>query len=350
MLSIYQSAITWMLVAFFLFPAYSYAQRGPIAVKAETVKSQAFAERIEALGTLRANESVELTSIVTEIVTAIHFEDGQRVKRGEVLLEMDSKEEQALRLEELSRVQDAQRQVNRLQSLVKLNTASQAALDEQKLALQTAQARMQAIEQQIQHRRLVAPFDGVVGLRNISVGALSRPGEVITTIDDDSVMKLDFSVPESFLSSIHRGLEITASASAWPNQNFQGEVFSISSRINPDTRSVQIRALIPNENSKLLPGMLMGVNLRKAPRDTLFIPEEALTIKGNKKMVWTISEREGKLFATSSAVTIGVRQQGIVEITQGLEAEQKIVTQGVLKLREGAEITIVESIVSGEGI
>src|SRR5690606_30901560 len=150
------------------------------------------------LGTLQANESVELSATVTERVTAIHFDSGQRVNKGTLLLEMDAAEEKALLAEQQSVLEEAKRQVERLKPLMERGAASQSAMDQAKLDLQTAKSRIAAIESRIQERRIVAPFDGKLGLRNISIGTLAQPGTLISTIDDDSIMKLDFSIPEIF--------------------------------------------------------------------------------------------------------------------------------------------------------
>ncbi len=166
------------------------AQQAPTPVFVSVVERIPFSDEIEALGTLQAKENVALTSTVTELVTQVNFEDGQRVAKGDILVEMDAAEELAILAEERSRMKEAERQVNRLEPLVQRNAASRSALDSQRLELQTAQARMNAIDQRILQRKIVAPFDGVVGLRNISVGALSQPGTLITTIDHDDTMKL----------------------------------------------------------------------------------------------------------------------------------------------------------------
>lgn len=341
-MSVHTSQILKCIVttALMLFVGLANAQPPAVAVDAITLKSQPFAEKIEALGTLKAKESVDITSIVTEIITRIHFEDGQRVRKGDMLVEMDSNEEKALRLEELSRVSDARRQVKRLESLVKQNTASQSALDEQKLALQTAQARMEAIEQQIKHRTITAPFDGVVGLRNISVGALSQPGVLITTVDDDSVMKLDFSIPETYFSYIRPGQTITAKTRAWPDQAFVGEVSSVDSRVNPSTRAIQVRALLPNNENKLRPGMLMRVDLEKSPRETLLIPEEALITRADQHLVWVAASAQSPSKVIPTPVIVGERIKGFVEIVDGLSEGQILVTRGTLKLRPGSMVTL----------
>ena len=253
---------------------YLEAQGQPTPVFVTTVERKSFTDDIEAVGTLKAKENVELTSTVTERVTRINFEDSQRVRKGRLLVEMDAAEELAQKAEEEYRIKEARRQVERLKPLVKRGAASESLLDQQQRELKTAQARVRAIQSRINQRRIVAPFDGVVGLRNISVGAMVQPGTRITTLDDDSIMKLDFSVPEVFLASIKPGTKIISTAGAYPDETFEGEVSGIGSRIDPVTRSIQVRARLNNDHGKLKPGLLMRVVLKKNNRNALVIPEE----------------------------------------------------------------------------
>ena len=226
---------------------------------------------MEVLGTLRANESVDITATVTDTITVIHFEDGQRVNSGDILVEMTSKEEHALLEEELSTLAEAEKQYNRLTPLVARGAASKSLLDQRERERSSAQARLRAIESRLQDRLIKAPFSGVVGLKNISVGALVEPGDVITTLDDDSVMKLDFNVPAIHLASLERGIPIKARSSAYGGREFEGEVISIGSRIDPVTRSITVRALIDNQDRLLKPGLLMTAELLKNRRDAIVI-------------------------------------------------------------------------------
>ncbi len=318
----------------------AFAQRAPVPVFVYEVDNQPFVNEIEALGTLKANQNVVLTSTVTEYVTAIRFEDGQRVRKGELLVEMDAAEELALKLEEQARSSEAKRQVDRLSTLSGSGVAAESTLDEQKLELQTSQARIKAIDSQIRQRQIVAPFDGVLGQRDISIGTLMQPGTLITTIDDDSVMKLDFSVPEVFLSAIETGVEIEALTNVWPDRAFVGKVASINSRVDPITRAISVRALIDNDDRKLRPGMLMRVQLRSNPRSTLVIPEESLITRGRQHFVYTVDENDQATSVKLAPVSLGVRRKGEVEILEGLKAGDRVVTHGISRVRPGSQVVI----------
>lgn len=309
----------------------------PPPVIAAEVRREPFADRVEALGTLKANESVSLTANVTETVSIIHFDDGQRVKRGDVLVEMTSAEEHALLEEAQARVAEAQRQFNRVKSLTTQRSASESLLDERRRDLDTARALLVAIESRLADRLIRAPFDGVLGLRNISAGALVEPGDLITTLDDDSVMKLDFAVPSVFIQDIAPGLAIEASARAYGQAVFRGTIKSIDSRVDPVTRSVQVRAMIPNPGRALRPGVLMQVELLRNPRETLVIPESALLNEGEDRFVMRVGAGDR---AERVQVGIGARRPGQVEVVEGLAAGEVVITHGNDKVRPGQTVRI----------
>lgn len=323
-----------------IFSTTALAQGRAVPVFVYEVDNRPFVNEIEALGTLKANQNVVLTSTVTEYVTAIHFEDGQRVERGKLLVEMDAAEELALKLEEQARSAEAGRQVDRLSTLSGSGVAAESTLDEQKLELQTSQARIKAIESQIRQRQIVAPFDGVLGQRDISIGTLMQPGTLITTIDDDSIMKLDFAVPEVFLSAIETGVEIEALTNVWPDRVFVGKVASISSRVDPITRAISVRALIDNDDRQLRPGMLMRVQLQSNPRNTLVIPEESVITRGRQHFVYTVADNDDATSVNLVPISLGVRRKGEVEILDGLSAGDRIVTHGISRVRPGSQVVI----------
>ncbi len=327
-------------VALLLLPLLAQADTPVFVTK---VQQSAFVDEIEALGTLRANEQVNLSATVTERISAIHFDSGQRVKKGTLLLEMNTAEQVALLNQEKSVLGEAQRQIERLQPLMERGAASQAAMDTAVLNLETSRARIAAIESRIQERRIVAPFDGKLGLRNISIGTMAQPGTMISTIDDDRIMKLDFAIPELYLTSISEGGNIRAETRTFPDRSFIGTVASIDSRVDPVTRAVTVRALLNNEDHQLRPGMLMIVRLERNPRQALLIPEESIVPRGNKNFVFVVNNNE-KPTVTLTEVTLGSRRKGEVEIVAGLEAGMQVVTHGTLRLQNGSAVLIKSNI------
>jgi len=323
----------------------SSAKRPPTPVFITIVEKVYFVDKVEALGTLKSNENIEIMSSVTELVTKINFKDGQRVNKGDLLIEMDATEELAERVEEESRINEARKQLNRLKSLFKRDVASESALDTTERELQTAQARLKAIQSRINQHILVAPFDGVVGLRNISVGTLAQPGTQIVTLDDDSVMKLDFSVAEVFMATLKTGITVRVRTHVFPGKTFEGTISSIDTRVDPVTRSVVARALLDNEDKQLKAGMLMRVVINMNPRQAMIIPEESLISRGKDSFVLLIDASNKKMTAKEQTVkeqkvTLGKRRKGEVEILSGLAVGQKIVTHGITRAKPGVPVII----------
>jgi len=310
---------------------------GVIAVK---VAKGRIADRIEALGTLSANESVILTANITETVTGIFFEDGQLVERGTLLVDLRDDEEQALLQEVTSRAAEAKRQYDRIQPLQKGGAAPTALIDEKLREYETAKAQVLLLEARLQNRKIIAPFSGVLGLRNISVGALVSPGFAVVSLDDISVMKLDFTVPSIFLQSIAIGQKVIANARDLPEQEFSGEVASISSRVDPVTRSMVVRALIPNPQRSLRPGLLMTVNLFRDEREAILLPEESIVAEGEKKFVYIIDGTEQSGLLVKREVLTGAREPGKVEILSGVEVGEKVVIHGTVRARAGLKVHI----------
>lgn len=324
------------------------AAAAPTGVYVQQVQLTDFSDRVEALGTLRANESVVLTASVTDRISHIHFQDGQRVKAGALLVELNNLEEKAQRQELFLVVDEATRQFQRVQKLAKDGLAPQSQLDEQRRTFQAAQARLDALDARMQELQIVAPFAGVLGLRNVSVGTLLAAGEIITTLDDDSVMKLDFSVPSTYLPFLKPGLAVSAQAKALNDSAFEGEIASIDSRVDPITRSVRVRALLDNANHQLRPGLLMSVVLHKNPRQALVIAEEALIPEGRKHTVMRIDNQHTPAQVEQVEVTVGSRIPGQVEILSGLAPGDLVVTHGTVKIRHGSEVKVLAQQAYGE--
>ncbi len=319
--------------------AAAQAQPAQPVIVGEVIESR-FTDRLEALGTLRANETVQLTATVTETVTALHFDDGATVDAGQILVEMTSAEEHALLEEARSQADEAERQLNRFQALADNGTAPRIVLDERRRDYETAMARLRAVESRLQDRLITAPFAGSVGLRNISVGALVEPGDVVTTLHDTSVMKLDFPVPATFLTAIAPGLPIEARSRALGDRVFPGTVSSIDTAIDTTTRSVMVRAILPNPDGLLRPGLLMAVDLHKNPRDALVIAEEALIPIGRDAFVLVVDASNGEPAAVRRQIEIGARRPGQVEIVSGLSLGDLVVTHGAIRVRPGQPVSI----------
>lgn len=309
-------------------------------VIAHKVQQRSIADTVEALGTLRSNESVTLTAQVTETISKIHFQDGQTVEENQLLVELNSREQQALLNEAQSRLSEAERQYERLKPLKEGGAASASLVDERLREYETAKAQVAALQSRLEYRQIKAPFAGVLGLRNISEGALVTPGTEIVTLDDVKVMKLDFSIPSTFVSTLREGIRISATSRDLPQATFEGTVASIDSRIDPVTRSIAVRALIDNPERKLKPGMLMSVKLFKNEREAIVIPEEAIISEGTSKYVYLITDSDGRKKVEKREIVGGERQAGVLEVLSGLSEGEDIVVHGTIKIRPGQEVSV----------
>lgn len=292
-------------------------------------------EELEAIGTAQANESVMLTSKVTDTVRKINFDDGDLVDQGDILVELTNSEETAQLAEAQATFDEASRQYNRLKNLINQRLASETQLDTEKVRMQTAQARLEGIVARLDDRLIRAPFSGTLGFRNISAGSLVTPSTTVTTLDDISVIKLDFSIPENFLATLRPGQKIFASSAAYPSTSFSGVVTTINSRVNPVTRAVTVRALLKNETKLLRPGMLLTVKLELSRGDALVIPEQAVVPIQDRQYAYTIDD---KGLAKRVEITIGRRRPGIVEILSGVSQGDTIITTGVIKINTGSKV------------
>jgi len=306
----------------------------PASVTLVTVRSERVSQKLEALGNARANESVDISTKLSNIVTAVTFRDGERVKRGQVLVQLDNAQARADVAEAQAALTESESQYNRSRELLNTQALSKSSFDQLVARLAANRARLAAAQARLEDTVIRAPFSGRVGLRRVSVGTLISPGDVITTLDDTSVIKLDFSVPENFLAGLREGLSIRATAPAFPGRSFAGSVASIDSRVDMNTRSVTVRALLANEDGALKPGMFLNVSLANDEREALVIPEEALTPEAERQYVFVVSE--GKV--SRREVRIGGRRPGSVEVLAGLSAGERVIVEGTQKVRDGASV------------
>ncbi len=310
----------------------------PAFVSVAPVRSETLSQKLEALGNARANESVDISSKTSNVVTAVHFGDGQRVKRGQLLVQLDDAQTRADVAAAEAAVAESERLFNRSRELMATEALSKAQFDQLEATLKANRARLASAQARLADTVIRAPFSGRVGLRRVSVGTLISPGAVITTLDDTSVIKLDFSVPENFLSTLREGLAVRATAPAFSGRSFTGKVSSIDSRVDMNTRAVTVRALLANEDGALRPGMFLNVSLANDERETLTIPEQALTPEAERQYVFVVAD--GK--AQRREVRIGSRRPGSVEIVAGLNAGEQVVVEGTQKVRDGAPVRTTE--------
>jgi len=312
----------------------------PVTVVAATVTPRPFEDRLEAVGTLTANESITVTSKVTAVVTAIRFVEGQQVGAGQVLVATEDSEARANLAAAQAAALESRNAWERGKQIFGQQLISKSELDTLEAKLKADQARVLAAEAQLAEHTIRAPFGGRVGLRRVSIGALVNAGTEITTLDDTATMKLDFSVPETFLAAVRAGLEIQARASAFPDQLFMGKVATVDTRVDPETRTVAVRALLPNARGELRPGMFLTVNLIRERVDALLVPEQALVPEQDRQFVFVVVQDGEAKRAAKRPVVIGRRQPGVVEVVDGLAPGDQVIVEGTLKVRDGAPVAL----------
>lgn len=290
---------------------------------------------IEAVGTTRANESVQVTSKASNTIVAIRFNEGEVVEQGQVLVQMDDAEVQADLAAAQAALARSRSQYNRGRDLQSRQAMSVADLEQVEASLKADQARVAAAQARLADTVIRASFGGRTGFRHVSVGSFVSPGTVITTLDDTSVIKLDFTIPETYLFVLRRGLPITASATGLPDRTFIGVVTNLESRVDPVTRSIMVRAELPNPEGLLRQGMFMTVSLQGDVQPTLLVPEEAIVPERGRTYVFVVANG----IVEQREVRIGKRRPGDVEIVEGVREGERVVTEGTQNVRHG---TVVE--------
>ncbi|MBY8964613.1 efflux RND transporter periplasmic adaptor subunit [Algiphilus sp. NNCM1] len=311
---------------------------GPPAqrVVVHTVAEREFVDRIEALGTARANEATVLTPNVAEKITEIRFRDGAQVRKGDVLLRLDDRSERAELAAARARLSERQDALTRAQDLAAQRVVSEAEVDLTRSELATAEAEVEAVAAHVEDRTIRAPFDGVIGLRTVSLGALIAPGDPIATLADIDTIKADFTIPARRYSLLQPGLPIRATTAGMPDRIYEGTIDSLDNEVDPVTRTITARALIDNPDRALRPGMLLEIELLADRRTSPAVPEAALMPRGDTQFLTVVVD--GK--AEQRAVQIGMRTPGWVEIRDGVAIGEQVVIRGGQGLSDGAAVEI----------
>ncbi len=308
--------------------------QGPTEVATASAVVKPLGFQIEAVGTARANEAAEVTSKTSNLITAIRFEEGKLVKKDEVLIELDSAEARASLAEAEAVLADSERQYVRSRDLAASQALSASNLDQIEATLKGNRARVEAARARLSDTTIRAGFAGRTGFRRVSVGSVVNAGTVITTLDDSSLIKLDFTVPETFLFAIRPGLVVKASTAGLRGRAFEGKITNLDSRVDPVTRSMFVRAEIPNPDGVIRPGMFMTVSLQGDVMPALIVPEAAIVPEQGRTYIFVT---EGDI-AQRREVTLGRRTPGEVEVTSGLKEGERVVVDGTQNLTDGATV------------
>lgn len=313
------------------------------AVSAATVAQREFSDQIRVLGVARGRRSVNITSSTSELITRVLFTDGQRVAAGAPLVQLQAREEDAGVGEARARVDQARSMYNRYKTLSDRGFASPMMVEQYQTELTTAQAALTAAQARQGDRTIRAPFAGVLGLSTVTAGTLVNPGGIIATLDDIDVVRVDFPIPERYLSTLRPGAAITANIDAYGDETFTGRIALIDTRVNEQTRSVTARAEIPNPGGRIRPGMAVRVAVQQGQRSSIAAPEAAVQYEGEGAFVYRIARGENGSTAQRVEVEAGAVEGGFVEILSGLNAGDRIVASGLNRIQPNAPITVAGS-------
>ena len=305
-------------------------------VTAHTVTSEENAVLIEAIGSARANQAIYIRSAQNDYVTDIFFNDGDLVSKGQKLVQLQSQEEE-LAVKELSiNLREERRQLDRLTELSRSQSTAKSLLEEQLSRVDATEAQLESAKTKLAEMTIKAPFSGLLGKREISIGTYVSNTTNITTLDDISIIKVDFKVPEKYLAQLQLGMKVMTQNDAYPEKTFNGKVTHISSRIDSVTRSVEVTASFINEKGLLRPGMLLNTALELSSNQALMVPEKAVIPQQDKHYVFQIEDG----VANKVEVHVTGRHNGWVAIDKGLENGQQVVTEGIIKIRTGSKVSI----------
>ena len=319
-------------------PAAAPAKPMGLPVKAAEVKVGPVVDEVTAVGSLLSNEAVMIRPEIDGRIVGLHFEEGQAVKRGQRLVTIDASEYQAQLAAVTAELRTEQQRYTRAQELHEQNFITKEALDVQAGAVDRLKAQVQEVQARVDKTLIRAPFAGVVGLREVSPGAYVKAGNDIVTLGNSYTIKVDFRIPEIYLSKIEPDQPISIRVDTYPGEEFHGRVYAMQPAIDTETRTVLMRARIPNKTLKLRPGMFARVVLTMSTRtDAITVPEEALWPQGKDNFVFKVVD--GKAMLTK--VELGNRRPGSVEINQGLAPGDVVVTEGQIKLRNGAPVMVM---------
>ena len=327
------------------------AEAVPVVVA--QVEEVEFADVITAAGNARAKESVAVTSKVADIIKQVLFDSGDHVEAGQVLAELVDTEERAAANEVRTTLVEAERKHARMAELAESGYVAAQMRDEAESDAKRAAAQLVAVEARMTDRKIRAPFAGVVGLRNVTAGERIDTDTVIATLNDVSVIKVDFAAPERFLSTIEPGQRLSARVAAYPDELFHGQVTSIDNQVDRASRSVTVRAEIPNDDGRLVPGMLLGVEVHRDERRRPAIPESALMRQADQAYVYVVEEGDGDgegQVARRRDVEVGLRANGRVEILTGVRAGELVVADGTHRTRDGAMVRVSEQRDAGQAV
>ncbi|MCO6059966.1 efflux RND transporter periplasmic adaptor subunit [Pseudomonas sp. MOB-449] len=324
----------------------------PISVSAETAVELPWQRRLPAIGSLKAFQGVDLTVEASGTVQEVLFLSGEKIKLGQPLIQMDSDVERASLATAEAELSLAQVEFQRGRSLVSRQNISKSEFDRLSSELQAATGKVAQLKALLAKKRIIAPFSGTIGIRQVDVGDFLSSGTTIATLQDLNTLFVDFFLPEQSAPLLAVGQKVRISVAAYPGEYFEGDIAALNPKVEESTRNLQVRAVLQNPEGKLLPGMFANLEvLLPGEQERIVIPETAITYTLYGNSVYVISEKQNaegqgqdsqpQLVVERRFVETGERRDGQVVVLKGLEVGEQVVTSGQLKLDNGSHVAIV---------
>lgn len=325
-------------IALAVLPAAAQVKTEPVLVEAAQVIAAPLSEQVTAIGTILSDEAVTISSEIPGRLKEIHFQEGQPVEQGAPLFTLDDSVYRAQLADAEAKLKLAEQTHKRTAQLFSNKYATAQSADESASNLAVSTAAVELARVQLEKAHIAAPFSGIVGLRRVSVGEYITAGQPLVNLEAIDPVKADFRVPERFLPAIKVGQIIRIKVDAFPGETFEGKVYAIDPRLDVAGRSLVVRAVVPNKDRRLRPGLFARISvLLQLKEDALSVPEQAIVPQGDSQFVFKIVEGTAKL----TKVLTGTRREGRVEIVEGLAAGDRVVTAGQLKIRDGTPVSVV---------
>lgn len=317
------------------------APGGPVSVEVGKVEAMTLADDAQAVGSLQSRQGVVLRPEVSGRVASLGFGDGQRVKRGQLLVQLDDTLQQAQLKQSEAQASIARTNLQRNRELVAENFVSQSAVDQSAAALEVAEAQVALSKAQLARMRIVAPFDGIAGIRSVNLGDYVKDGADLVSIEDLSQVLVDFRLPERFIARVKTGQTVDVSLDALPGQRFTGRIDALDSVIDANGRSLLVRARLDNPGGVLKSGLFARTRIVFSQRENaLVVPEEALVPQGGKQYIFKVVDGANGKLAQRIEARIGLRLPGKVEVLEGLVAGDLVVTAGQARLGRGEAVPL----------
>ena len=344
LLGIFGSIAGYLYVRFTALAEMDF-QPPPVTVAASVAKLERWDSYLDSVGTIKAVHGVELTSEESGEVIRINFESGERVEKGQLMVVLNDKVEQAIRQNRKANLDLANLLFEHDQKLVEQKSIPQIRYDRTKADLEKACAQLAEAEARLANKRIRAPFSGIAGIRQIAVGDYVSPGTVITTLQDPSELEIDFNLPSQATPLLKPGLDIELRVAAYPEKVFHARLFALDSKVDPSTRNLHVRAKI-DAGEGLLPGMFAQLHVALGVEDDIVtVPETAVTYSLHGNTVFVVKQGEdGDLITQPVIVSVGEARNGRISILSGLDPNTRVVTAGQNKLYRGAKVIIDEAV------